>query len=84
MRVGWEETNKNKNSGYEKEEGERKALVLMAKMLQKPTRQSISTVGKGNNSKPYPIPTHSYQCTSVVTSLEDRQSYNDTQPTETR
>ena len=34
--VGWEETNKNKNSGYEKEEGKRKALVIMAKRLQKP------------------------------------------------
>jgi len=34
--VGWEETNKNKNTGYEKEEGERKVLVIMAKMLQKP------------------------------------------------
>ena len=46
--VGCEDTNKIKNSGYEKgegkrtaddcdkEEGERTALVIMAKMLQKP------------------------------------------------
>ena len=66
----------------DKEGGKRKVLVIMARDA--PEKKMTKHQHCRKRQLPYPIPTHSYQCTPVVSSLEDRQSYYDTQPNETR